>query len=286
MGNYKIFIKKEEKMIRFTTLVFLCISASVFAEPRVERNVAYGKDERNIMDIYWDNDFKNAPIVITIHGGGFIAGSKEYCTSDMQKFYKDKGCIVVSPNYRLVKDGGKTTREDCVIDVAMAVAWIQENAKKFGGDPNRIVSTGSSAGGYISHAIAYNKRWKWPRDAQYKPKKLNVIGWFGDSPYISPQQIKGVRRKTAPAFILYGGPTEHPSTRDSVGRELQKQFIKKKVWNKFVYVEHMGHCPRQIIFSTSSRDQESYVAYNAFIDMVCFKKGKPTSGDIINVKKK
>ena len=74
------------------------------AENKVDKDVSYGTHERNVLDVYWNTKFKNAPIVLTIHGGGFKNGSKAYCNKDMQKLYMAKGCIVVSPNYRLKKE--------------------------------------------------------------------------------------------------------------------------------------------------------------------------------------
>ena len=134
------------------------LTPKLYAEIKVDRNVSYGPHERNVMDIYWDTQYKNAPIVFTIHGGAFKTGSKFYCNKDMRDLYMAKGCIVVSPNYRLMKQGSSITPSDCVLDVAMAVAHMQANAKTFGGDPQKIISTGASAGGHISAQIAYRKK--------------------------------------------------------------------------------------------------------------------------------
>ena len=78
--------------------LLLLLAPSLSAEVRVERDVRYGPHPRNVMDVYWKTEYKNAPIVFTIHGGGFKYGSKAYCNKDMQDLYMSKGCIVVSPN--------------------------------------------------------------------------------------------------------------------------------------------------------------------------------------------
>ncbi len=268
-------------------LFFLFISTvNLLGEVKVDKNVSYGHHERHVIDIYWDTSFKNAPIVFTIHGGGFKNGSKEYCNKDMQNLYKAKGCIVVSPNYRLIKPGTSINKDDCALDVARAVAYMQANAKKYGGDPEKIVSTGSSAGGYISAMVAYNKKWDWPADAKYKPKKLNIIGWFGDSPFLPAQLINKVTSEDAPGFIMYGGKKEHPATPAKQGHDMQANLKKHKVWNKMVYIDHLGHVPaRRVLFSPRTRDDKTYEAYNLFLDMICFEKAKPIGGDVINVKK-
>ncbi|MDA0724837.1 MAG: alpha/beta hydrolase, partial [Verrucomicrobia bacterium] len=216
--------------------VLLILSTNLFAELKMDKDVSYGPHQRNVLDIYWNTDYKNAPIVFTIHGGGFKFGDKGYCNPDMRKLYMAKGCIVVSPNYRLIKQGTPVTKDDCALDTAMAVAHIQANAQKYGGDPTRIVSSGSSAGGYISAWIAYQKNWKWPASAKHRPEKLNIVGWFGDSPFLPPNLIKQVGPDDPPGFVMYGGKREHPATPARQGHYIQAALKKNKVWSKMVYV--------------------------------------------------
>ena len=204
----------------------------------------------------------------------------------MIELYMSKGCIVVSPNYRLVGKGKPITKDDCAMDTAMAVAYMQANAKKFGADPTRILSTGSSAGGYISAWIAYQKNWQWPDHAKYKPEKLNIIGWFGDSPYLPTPLINQVQAGDPPGFFMYGGKREHPATPAKQGHDIQAALKKNGVWNKMVYIDFMGHVPaKRILFSPQSRNEETYDAYLEFLNMVCHRKGKPKGGDVIKLNK-
>lgn len=266
-------------------LAFISHSNST-AKFKAEKDISYGPHERNVMDVYWNTNFKNAPIVFTIHGGGFKNGSKAYCNRDMIGLYMSEGCIVVSPNYRLVGKGKAITKDDCAMDSAMAVAYMQANAKKFGADPTRILSTGSSAGGYISAWIAYQKNWQWPDHAKYKPEKLNIIGWFGDSPYLPKPLINQVQAGDPPGFFMYGGKREHPATPARQGHDIQAALKKNGVWNKMVYIDFMGHVPaKRILFSPQSRNEETYDAYLEFLNMVCHRKGKPKGGDVIKLNK-
>ena len=266
-------------------LAFISHSNST-AKFKAEKDISYGPDERNVMDVYWNTNFKNAPIVFTIHGGGFKNGSKAYCSRDMIELYMSKGCVVVSPNYRLVGKGKAITKDDCAMDSAMAVAYIQANAEKYGADPTRILSTGSSAGGYISAWIAYQKNWQWPKHAKYKPEKLNIIGWFGDSPYLPKPLINQVQAGDPPGFFMYGGKREHPATPARQGHDIQAALKKNGVWNKMVYIDFMGHVPaKRILFSPQSRNEETYDAYLEFLNMVCHRKGKPKGGDVIKLNK-
>jgi len=54
----------------------LTFSANVFAERKVDKNVKYGPHKRNVLDVYWNTEYRNAPIVFTIHGGSFRRGDK------------------------------------------------------------------------------------------------------------------------------------------------------------------------------------------------------------------
>jgi predicted esterase len=278
--------KKPATRILSVTAILLALSPSLSAGIKVEKNVSYGPHARNVMDIYWNTDYKNAPIVFTIHGGGFKNGDKSYCNADMRKLYMAKGCIVVSPNYRLVKAGTKITKDDCALDTAMAVAYMQANAGKYGGDSAKIVATGASAGGYISAQIAYKKRWKWPAGAKHKPKKLNVVGWFGNSPFLPPSLIRQVAAGDPPGFVMYGGKREHPATPAKQGHDIQAALKKNKAWSKMVYIDFMGHVPaKRILFSPKTRDKETHEAFNQFLDMVCHGKATPKGGDVIKVKR-
>jgi predicted esterase len=271
----------------FTTLFALFFSTFLSAELKITKDLSYGPNERNVLDIYWDTEYENAPIVFTIHGGGFRFGDKTYCNEDMIKLYMSKGCIVVSPNYRLLKTGTGVSIKDCVLDSAMAVAYIQKHAEKYGGNPKKIVSTGASAGGFISAWIAYNDEWEWPTYAKYKPKKLNIVGWFGNSPGLPPNIINLVNSGDPPGFVMFGGKKEHPKTPASMGHAIQAMLTKNKVWSKMVYIDSMGHVPaKRVLFNPKTRDKETYTAFNDFLDMVCHNKKEPKGGDVIKVKKK
>ena len=269
-----------------STLSALFFTTFLSAEFKTTKDLSYGPNERNVLDVYWNTKFKNAPIVFTIHGGGFSFGDKAYCNEDMIKLYMSKGCIVVSPNYRLLKIGTGVSIKDCVLDSAMAVAYIQKHAEKYGGNPKKIVSTGASAGGFISAWIAYSDKWEWPTYAKYKPKKLNIVGWFGNSPGLPANIINLVNPGDPPGFVMFGGKKEHPKTPASMGHAIQAMLTKNKVWSKMVYIDSMGHVPaKRILFNPKTRDVETYTAFNEFLDLVCYNKGKPKGGDVIKVNK-
>jgi carboxylesterase type B len=90
------------------------------------------------------------PVLVWIHGGGFFAGGNASPWYRGLRFGRD-GVVLVSINYRLgvegflhVKDGPSNRG---VLDWLEALAWVQENAAAFGGDPANVTIAGQSAGG-------------------------------------------------------------------------------------------------------------------------------------------
>lgn len=90
------------------------------------------------------------PVLVYIHGGGFLTGSPSSPWYDGAGFNRD-GVVTVSVSYRLgfegfgwVEDG---TQNRGVLDWLLALEWVQENIAAFGGDPGRVTLTGQSAGG-------------------------------------------------------------------------------------------------------------------------------------------
>nr|AME15818.1 carboxylesterase [Bactrocera dorsalis] len=95
---------------------------------------------------------KPLPVMVNIHGGGFISGSgvSSYYAPD---YLLDHDIILVSGNYRLGTLGFLSTETlDCpgnfgLKDQSLILRWVQQNIAAFGGDPNSVTIFGNSAGG-------------------------------------------------------------------------------------------------------------------------------------------
>jgi para-nitrobenzyl esterase len=90
------------------------------------------------------------PVLVWIHGGGFIAGSPASPWYDGSAFNRD-GVVTVSISYRLGFDGfgwiEDAPHNRGVLDWKLALEWVQTNIAAFGGDPSRVTIAGQSAGG-------------------------------------------------------------------------------------------------------------------------------------------
>lgn len=93
-----------------------------------------------------------APVMLWIHGGGFVAGCKDAPIYDGTAFARD-GIVCVSINYRMGVEGflsipGAVTNIG-LRDVIAALEWVRQNIEQFGGDPANITLFGESAGAAI-----------------------------------------------------------------------------------------------------------------------------------------
>lgn len=122
----------------------------VFDIPYTNKTDAYAK-ERLKLDIHYDEEGKNLPVIVWFHGGGLTQGEKE-----MPKKLKDKGFVVVGVNYRLLPN---VSIDKTLDDAAESLAWITKNIGKYGGDSKKIVVSGHSAGGYITLMLALDRKW-------------------------------------------------------------------------------------------------------------------------------
>ena len=94
------------------------------------------------------------PVMIWIHGGGFVAGSSTYYPSENLSAFGE--VIVVTLNYRLAHMGFLRTNENAanfgLWDQHLAIKWVNDNIGSFGGDVNNITIFGESAG---SSSVVY-----------------------------------------------------------------------------------------------------------------------------------
>lgn len=119
--------------------------------PTVERirNLSYGEfGKRNLLDVYRPREGRNhCPILLQIHGGGWMIGNKDQQGLPLMNFLAERGWVCVAPNYRL---SPKATFPDHLIDLKRVLVWIRQHAAEYGADPGFIGVTGGSAGGHLT----------------------------------------------------------------------------------------------------------------------------------------
>jgi acetyl esterase/lipase len=141
-------------------LVPFLIAIAFVPEPRaadVQRNIPYAKPahERQVLDVYSPHDGKNLPVVFWIHGGGWETGDKTSVQIKPQ-FFTDKGFVFASTNYRLLPSVDMAT---ILHDIAKSVGWVHNHIADYGGDPNRLLIMGHSAGAQLAALICIDERY-------------------------------------------------------------------------------------------------------------------------------
>jgi len=115
------------------------------------KDISYINDNsvEHKLDIYYKSDNELKPIIIDIHGGGFISGYKEM-DSLFANYLAQRGFLVFNLNYRLAYPTINVF--DQIEDISNAVKWIISNAEKYDADINEMYLVGHSAGGVLAVA--------------------------------------------------------------------------------------------------------------------------------------
>jgi acetyl esterase/lipase len=123
--------------------------ADVSNQYRVVPNVVYhtAANHENKLDLYFPSNASGpTPVLMLIHGGGWVQGTKEAQILRALP-YLEMGWAVVNVTYRLVQvSRAPAAVEDCLC----ALQWIARNAERYNFDTSRIVTTGNSAGGHLA----------------------------------------------------------------------------------------------------------------------------------------
>ena len=119
--------------------------------PPDHANVRYGPHERNVFDLWLPKSTAPAPIVLFIHGGGFRRGDKSGISQAALRSFLAEGWAVAAINYRFIDTAPAPA---AYLDCGRALQHLRHHAARWKLDPNRVASTGSSAGAGTSLWLA------------------------------------------------------------------------------------------------------------------------------------
>jgi len=123
------------------------------AGARVQRNLAYGDDPAQHLDVYLPAKAEGAPVFFMVHGGAWRQGNKALWRVVKNKVahWIGKGYIFVSTNYPMLPSADPLTQAD---SVAKALAFVQSKLRSWGGDPAHLVVMGHSSGAHLVALLA------------------------------------------------------------------------------------------------------------------------------------
>ncbi|MGV0806635.1 alpha/beta hydrolase [Mycolicibacterium setense] len=155
----------------FGSQVRIAADAGVPVTPRVfslpletalpDSTVTYMTDDTGApltMDMYRPSDSveqppSGAPIVVYVHGGGWIGGDPKEVSADL-RWFADQGYWVVSPAYTLATESHPTW-DTAMPQIGCALAWVADHAAEYEADASRLAVWGSSAGGNLALTTTY-----------------------------------------------------------------------------------------------------------------------------------
>ena len=175
---------------------------------RVQRNIAYVPNggERQTLDLYLPAAGTNLPLIVWIHGGGWMEGDKE---NPPGLGFLKHGFALASLNYRLSQDAIFPAQ---LIDCKAAIRWLRAHASENGIDPDHIGVWGASAGGHLVALLGTTgdvQEFDQGENAGVSSRVQAVCDWFGPTDFA--ELIKSVSdlkhdAPDSPEARLIGGP--------------------------------------------------------------------------------
>jgi acetyl esterase/lipase len=197
------------------------------ADSRLEPTVAdfaYAHDsERQRFDFWQAKSGKPTPVVLMIHGGGWMGGDKNVYGSGYVEPFLNKGISVAAIDYRFIPQAMKQKVEPPVkaplMDCARALQTIRSKAKEWNIDPTRIGSTGGSAGACTSLWLAFHDdlaKADSSDPVERESTRLSCAAVIGAQTSLDPKEL----REWIPNAV-YGG---HAFGFAADGRERPEEF--------------------------------------------------------------
>jgi triacylglycerol lipase len=224
----------------------------------VVRDIAYGTDPLEKLDVFTAAPTPGAPkpVVMYLHGGGFQRGDKRPAGSpfydNIMLWLTRQGMVGVNINYRLAP---KHTWPAAHEDLAAAVRWVQANIVQHGGDPDRLVLWGQSAGADLIADYLAHPQFHGPKGHRVKAAIMlsglydyrgGAPAYFGNDPAELEKRAstEALKKATIPLFVSH---TEV---------DLPESIKQANALNKALC--DAGRCPTYAVFKDHSHLSQSY----------------------------
>lgn len=175
-------------------------------EMQVIRNIAYGDDPAQTLDVYAPYGSGAAPVIVVLQSPNWVKDEKENPVSSATKIqhWTGKGLLFVSLRTRMLPEA--SVRDEAE-DIARAVFYLKDNLKRLGGDPDHIVVIGYDAGAHIlmlsASDPAINRGVMWQGSIALDSPVFDVGGLMRWRPLPMHQQVFGSDPDTWPLLSPY-----------------------------------------------------------------------------------
>ena len=166
---------------------------------RVERDIAYGHAGRDDLklNLYLPQGDEPKPLIIWIHGGAWMMGSKDGPSPSQQ--FTGSGYAVAHVGYRLSQVAKWPAQ---IQDCKAAVRWLRANAEKYHLDPKRFAVWGSSAGGHLVAMLGTSGGVAEfdgaGNDLKASSSVQAVVDWFGPTDFLQMDRAGSSMKHDAP----------------------------------------------------------------------------------------
>lgn len=173
---------------------------------------AYADGARHGLDVCYPVDAAAAPVVVFFYGGAWRSGNKRLYRYVIKALAR-RGYVAVVPDYRIYPQ----VRYPCFLeDAALAVRWAKDNAKRLGGDPDKLFLSGHSAGAHIAAMLALDVRWLHAVGLSPGRDVAGLIGLAGPYDFLALQddvvkQVFGDRDRPETQPASHVGPGAPPA---------------------------------------------------------------------------
>jgi len=208
---------------------------------RAAQGVPYGPGPRQTLDVYGPRgSVGQAPVAVFFYGGSWDSGRRQDYNW-VGRALASRGFVAIVADYRLYPE----IRYPAFLqDGAMAVKWAAEHAREYGGDPDRIVLVGHSAGAY--NAVMLGLDGRYLREAGVDPAKIKAVAGlagpydflplegaitrrtFGEAADLPGTQPLTHVGKTSPAAFLATGDADtvvYPRNTTALARKLREAGV-------------------------------------------------------------
>lgn len=158
-----------------------------------EKNVAYGPESMQTLDVYRPEGTRDAPVVLFLYGGRWQGGRRQDYAF-VGEALAARGVLTLVADYRRYPE---VRFPIFVEDAARALRWARDHAREHGGDPARLFLAGHSSGAHLAALLA--------TDARY----LAAVG-------MAPRDLRGVIGIAGPYDFL---PLTSASLREVFGED-------------------------------------------------------------------
>ncbi|MBW8361035.1 MAG: alpha/beta hydrolase [Kaistella sp.] len=245
-------------------------------------NLSYGKDKRQVMDIFLPEEYdEQKPVVMIIHGGAWVYGRKEKMIK-IQKLLFQNRIPTVNINYRLVNRN--VTYHEQLEDIKMAIDKFNSLSKKAKLKPDHYILLGESSGGHIALLYGYRNPGQIRKiislsgptdffsknyaDSFYSIYSVSTVQKMVGEKF-NRENISAAFKAASPVANVSNVPTLHfQGDRDFLvnkrqGMALDSVLSAEKIPHRFIYMKKTGHAPR--FFNHTKRDS---IIYPAILDFI------------------